>query len=297
MQRFPYWLKKEIQGNTAVYETEKIISSFSLHTICQESRCPNRGECFSKKEASFLILGNICTRACGFCAVKTAKPAGVDLQEPLRVAESIRQLELRYAVITSVNRDDISDGGAFIFAQTVHETRRLAPACRIELLVPDFAGSTQAMCHVLDAEPDCLSHNIETVPRLYAKVRPKSDYERSLNLLTQAKEYCPSTVTKSGLMLGLGETEKEIMQVIKDLRRTHCDILTVGQYLAPGEDYLSVKRFASPEEFKEIEAAALDLGFPVVVCSPFVRTSYRSRESYEAVMMKLGKNKEHEQAA
>ncbi len=298
MPRLPHWLKKEIQGSREVYETEKIISSLSLHTICQESRCPNRGECFSKKEATFLILGDICTRACGFCAVKTSKPAMLDLQEPRRVAEGIHRLGLHYAVITSVNRDDLPDGGAFIFAETVREIRRLAPQCKIELLVPDFAGNVQSLEHVLDAEPECLSHNIETVPRLYARVRPKSDYKQSLSLLKQAKEYRAATVTKSGIMVGLGETPNEVEHVMEDVRRSDCDILTIGQYLSPGGDYLPVKRFAPPDEFKRMEKFALDLRFPVGVCSPFVRTSYRAQAGYEAVtVQRREKEKEYEQVA
>ncbi len=294
MARFPDWLKKEIQGSTDVYETEKVISSLSLHTICHESRCPNRGECFSKREATFLILGDICTRACGFCAVKTAKPQPVDDAEPARIADGIRRLGLRYAVITSVNRDDIEDGGARVFFQTVMEARRLAPWCALELLVPDFMGNWNALHHVLDASPQCLSHNTETVPRLYGKVRPKSDYARTLNLLSESKKYRPDIVTKSGIMVGLGETPEEVVRVMRDLKHAGCDIFTVGQYLSPGSDYLPVKRFVPPEEFSEMEAAALDTGFPVVVCSPFVRTSYRARESYEAA---LRKKRNHEQVA
>lgn len=296
MTRLPTWLKKEIQGSRDVYETEKIISSLLLHTICHESRCPNRGECFARKEATFLILGDICTRACGFCAVKTARPGSVDMQEPGRVAEGIHRLGLHYAVITSVNRDDLPDGGAHIFAETVRETRRRAPQCGIELLVPDFSGNAGALEHVLDAQPDCLSHNIETVPRFYAKVRPKSDYKQSLFLLEHAKKYSPSVVTKSGIMVGFGETQDEVFRVMEDVRRSGCDILTVGQYLSPGDDYLRVHRFIDPDDFQAMEKFALDLGFPVVVCSPFVRTSYRAQAGYEAALRRR-KEKEHEQAA
>lgn len=288
MRTFPQWLKKDIQGSARVYETENVISSLSLHTICQESRCPNRGECFSKREATFLILGDICTRACGFCAVKTAKPLRLDAEEPRRVAKGIQKLGLRYAVITSVNRDDLDDGGASVFSQTVEETRVYAPRCMIELLVPDFMGCKNALHSVLDSSPECLSHNTETVPRLYGKVRPKSDYNRTLSLLQESKRYRPDVVTKSGIMAGLGEREEEVLSVMRALRKADCDILTIGQYLSPGKDYLPVHRFVHPDEFLNYERRALDMGFPVVVSSPFVRTSYRARESYELARERKG---------
>jgi lipoic acid synthetase len=250
----------------------------SLHTVCEEARCPNIGECWSRGTATFMILGDTCTRSCGFCAVKTGRPEGLDTQEPRRVALAIQRMGLKHAVITSVNRDELPDGGAGIFAETIRWTRRLSPETTIEVLIPDFKGDWEALATVLRAEPEILNHNIESVPRLYRTVRPQAVYERSLELLRRARELDPGAVTKSGVMVGLGETKAELLQVFRDLAANHVDVLTVGQYLQPTPHHLAIQRYYHPGEFAELKAEALAMGFRHVESGPLVRSSYHAEE-------------------
>lgn len=249
-----------------------------LHTVCEEARCPNIGECWSRGTATFMILGETCTRSCGFCAVKTGRPEGLDTDEPRRVALAIERMGLRHAVITSVNRDELADGGAAIFADTIRWTRRLSPATTIEVLVPDFRGDRPALETVMAAKPEILNHNMETVPRLYRRVRPQAIYERSLDVLQAAKESDPEAVTKSGVMVGLGERASELEAVFADLRSRSVDVLTVGQYLRPTPAHLPIERYYHPDEFAELKAAALAMGFRHVESGPLVRSSYHAEE-------------------
>jgi lipoic acid synthetase len=247
-----------------------------LHTVCEEAHCPNIGECWEAGTATFMILGDTCTRACGFCAVKTGRPAGLDAGEPLRVAQAVRQMGLAHAVITSVNRDDQPDGGAAIFAATIRWVRRLSPGTSVEVLIPDFEGNWEALATVMEQRPEILNHNTETVPRLYRRVRPKARYQRSLELLRRAKEMNPRGITKTGVMVGLGETKHELLLVMADLVEAGCDVLTVGQYLRPGARHLPVARYYRPEEFEEMAEAGRRLGFRHVEAGPLVRSSYHA---------------------
>lgn len=253
-----------------------LLSRHRLHTVCRSAACPNRTECWNAGTATFMILGNICTRGCGFCNVPRGIPAGIDLDEPARVAEAVASLDLRYAVVTSVTRDDLLDGGAELFAETIRAVRRTCPECRVEVLIPDFQGSTEALSTVLDAQPDILSHNIETVLSLYSLVRPKAGYRRSLELLRRAK--AEGSVTKTGLMLGLGESLQEVHAVMLDLRDIDCDILTLGQYLQPKRTNLPVSKYYHPDQFKDLREEALKLGFRQVVAGPLVRSSYHAEQ-------------------
>jgi len=275
----PEWLKVRIPSGEEYLRLKKLVRDQRLHTVCQDARCPNIGECWRSRTATFMILGEVCTRACKFCAVKTGLPREYDLDEPRRVAEAIRQLKLRYAVITSVNRDDLQDGGAFIFAETIRRTREANPGIRIEVLIPDFRGSIDALRAVADARPDVVAHNVETVPRLYLPVRAGSLYRRSLELLRNAKSYGIPTMTKSGIMLGLGERRNEILDVLNDLREAQVDIVTIGQYLQPAKEHLAVEKFYTPQEFVEYRDAAYSLGFRHVASGPLVRSSYHAEEA------------------
>ena len=251
----------------------------SLHTVCEEARCPNIGECWNNRTATFMILGNVCTRSCGFCAVQTGKPTELDWGEPRRVANAAMQMDLRHAVITSVNRDELKDGGAAIFAATTREIRDRVPGCAVEVLTPDFKGDRDAVEAVIDARPDTFNHNIETVPRLYPAVRPQAKYGRSLEVLRYAKELNPDGLTKSGFMLGLGEVEEEIKATMRDLREHDVDILTIGQYLRPTENHLPMSRYYTPKEFALLRRYGLDeLGFRHVESGPLVRSSYHAHE-------------------
>ncbi len=252
-----------------------------LHTVCEEARCPNLWECWNRGTATFMILGDICTRSCGFCAVKTGRPSDLDWDEPRRVAEAVRAMGLKHAVITSVNRDELPDGGATVFAQTIRAIRALNPECRVEVLIPDFQGCDVALATVLAVAPDILTHNTETVPRLYPAVRPQARYERSLELLQRAD--AAGAVTKTGLMIGLGETVGELLDVCADLRRVGCDILTVGQYLQPTREHLPVSRYYTPEEFDHLRERARALGFTHVEAGPLVRSSYHAEEQAASV--------------
>ena len=272
--RRPEWLKVRLPQGDGYSRIRSLVEKHQLHTVCESARCPNLAECWNAGTATFMILGDICTRSCGFCAVTTGKPLGLDLGEPVRLARAIHTLGVRHAVITSVNRDELPDGGAAIFAACVRAVRREVPDCRIELLIPDFLGKWHALDVVLESAPDILGHNTETVPRLYSRVRPKAKYERSLELLRRAKDQ--GAFTKSGLMLGIGETDDEIVTVMHDLRAMDCDVLTLGQYLQPTKEHLPVERFVHPEQFDRFRAQALALGFRHCEAGPLVRSSYHA---------------------
>lgn len=272
----PEWLKVRFPAGGEYARVQELMRSQQLHTVCEEARCPNIGECWSRGTATFMILGDTCTRCCGFCAVATGRPGLLDRAEPRRVAASIATLGLRHAVITSVNRDELELGGADIFADTIRWTRKLAPETTIEVLIPDFRGNWEALALVSGERPEILNHNMETVPRLYRRVRPQAIYERSLEVLRRAKELDPGGLTKSGLMVGLGETADELLQVFADLRGQGCDVLTVGQYLRPTAAHLPVERYWTPEEFARLGESARALGFRHVECGPLVRSSYHA---------------------
>jgi lipoic acid synthetase len=274
----PEWLKVRAPGSPGYTRLKAILRELNLHTVCEEAQCPNIGECWHHGTATFMILGDVCTRACAYCAVSHGRPEAVDLAEPARVANAIRQLDLNYVVITSVDRDDLADGGASIFAATVRETRARLPECRIEVLIPDFQGNEAALRTVLDARPDILNHNTETVPRLYRAVRSGARYQRTLDLLRNVKRFAPGTLSKSGVMVGLGESMDELLAVYRDLADTGCDILTIGQYLRPSRDHLPVARYYTPDEFALMKEAALAMGFGHVESGPLVRSSYHAHE-------------------
>jgi lipoic acid synthetase len=256
--------------------------SLNLHTVCEEAQCPNIGECWNHGTATFMILGDVCTRACSYCAVAHGRPAAVDTAEPARVADAIRTLDLNYVVITSVDRDDLADGGASIFAETIRETRAQLPHCRIEVLIPDFQGNEAALHAVLDAGPDVLNHNTETVPRLYRMARSGGRYQRTLELLDRSRRYAPGIPTKTGLMVGLGEERDELVATLRDLRTVGCEILTLGQYLRPTASHAPMARYYHPDEFRELKEIALDLGFVHVESGPLVRSSYHAHETADA---------------
>jgi lipoyl synthase len=274
----PEWLKVRIPGNESYFRMKALVKEQKLNTVCEDARCPNIGECWGCGTATFMILGEVCTRACRFCAVKTGLPPVYDQDEPRRVAEAIRKLNLRYAVITSVDRDDLEDGGASIFAETIRQTRELCPGIRIEVLIPDFRGSTLALRVVAEAHPEVLAHNVETVPRLYSVARAGSRYRRSVDHLRNAKSFGFPVTTKSSLMLGLGESRDEIIEVLNDLRKAEVDIITLGQYLQPMREHLPVERFYTPQEFIEYREYAYSLGFRHVASGPLVRSSYRAEQ-------------------
>ena len=278
----PRWLRAPAPAGENYRELKELVSGLRLHTVCESAACPNIGECWNHRTATFMILGNVCTRRCGFCAVQSGRPGEVDYDEPRRVAEAVAALGLRYAVVTSVNRDDLPDGGAGLFARTIEAIRERSPECRVEVLIPDFQGSREALETVMAARPDVLNHNVETVPRLYRKVRSGARYERSLELLARAKEMAPQTPTKSGLMVGLGETSSEVLDVLRDLRRSRVDIVTIGQYLRPSPEHLPIARYVAPEEFAEYAKAARAMGFAHVESGPLVRSSYHARQAEEA---------------
>jgi lipoic acid synthetase len=279
----PDWLKVKFFGGPNYQDLKRIMRTLGLHTVCESARCPNMGECWEHRTATFMILGNICTRACGFCAVPSGKPIGPpEKDEPGRVAEAVEKMGLRYAVVTSVNRDDEPDGGAAIFAETIREIRRRVPDCRVEVLIPDFRGEWSALETVLEAAPDVLNHNMETVPRLYRQVRKGAIYERSLELLRRAKEFSPQVPTKTGMMLGLGETRDEVVAAMGDLAAQHTDILTLGQYLQPTREHLPIIRFVHPDEFAEYKTIGESLGFRHVEAGPLVRSSYHAFEQSES---------------
>jgi len=279
----PPWLRVKFFGGPNYQGLKRIMRTLNLHTVCESARCPNMGECWEHRTATFMILGNICTRACGFCAVPSGRPLGPpDEDEPRRVAEAVEKMGLRYAVVTSVNRDDQPDGGASIFARTIQQIRRRVSACKVEVLIPDFRGVWSALETVVEARPDVLNHNTETVPRLYRRVRKGAAYERSLELLRRAKALAPAMPTKTGLMLGLGETREEVLTAMRDLVAQGTDILTLGQYLQPTREHLPVVRFVHPEEFAEYKRQGEAMGFKHVEAGPLVRSSYHAFEQEQA---------------
>ena len=278
----PSWLKVRFPNGSNYHELRTLMREQDLHTICEEALCPNIGECWENRTATFLILGDVCTRNCGFCSVTTGRPVGLDLEEPERLVSAVEKIGLRHIVITSVTRDDLPDGGAGIFAETIRKLRERVPDCGIEVLIPDFQGNWDNLAIVMDARPDILNHNLETVPRLYRRVRPKAIYEQSLELLRRGKELAPDVVTKSGLMVGLGEAREELAQVFVDLRAHQVDVLTVGQYLRPTMQHLPVERYVAPEEFAELKSLAKGLGFGHVESGPLVRSSYHAHEQVPA---------------
>ena len=280
--RKPAWLRAKIPGGAVYQETTKIVHEHKLHTVCESAQCPNLGECWSRKTATIMILGNICTRSCGFCAVQTGRPTELDRDEPRRVAEAIRLMGLRHAVITSVARDELLDGGAAIWAETIRAVRAENPRTAIEVLIPDFKGRWRDLETVLDAKPDILNHNIETVARLQKKIRPQAKYERSLEMLRRAK--AAGFVTKSGLMLGIDEEEDEIAATLRDMAAEKIDILTLGQYLRPSAQHLPLDRWVTPEEFARWKQFGLGLGFRVVESGPLVRSSYHADEQSGALV-------------
>jgi lipoic acid synthetase len=278
----PEWLKVRAPGSPGYLRLKGLMRDLKLHTVCEEAQCPNIGECWTHGTATFMILGDVCTRACAYCAVAHGRPDAVDLAEPARVADAIRTLDLAYVVVTSVDRDDLQDGGASIFAETIRETRARLPRCRIEVLIPDFQGSQAALHRVLDARPDVLNHNTETVPRLYRMARSGGRYARTLELLERARRYAPEIPTKTGLMVGLGEEHDELVATFRDLRRVDCQVLTIGQYLRPSPAHAPMVRYYQPEEFGDLKQIALDLGFVHVESGPLVRSSYHAHETADA---------------
>ncbi len=274
--RLPSWFKVNAKTGSDYLDIKQTMERLQLHTICEEARCPNRWECWNARTATFLILGDICTRRCHYCSVETGRPQSVDHEEPGRVAEAIRALGLRHAVITSVNRDELPDGGASVFADTIRQTRRMNPTCTIEVLIPDFEGNEEALATVCAERPEILNHNIETVRRLFPSIRPQGKYQRSIDLLVRAKLL--GMKTKSGLILGMGETLDEAREVMGDLRAVNCDIITIGQYLQPTRDHLPVARFYDPSEFAALKEEGLAMGFSHVESGPLVRSSYHAEK-------------------
>ncbi len=279
----PDWLRVKFFGGERFQELKRLMRTLDLHTVCESARCPNMGECWEHGAATFMILGDICTRACGFCAVPSGKPVGPpDEDEPRRVADAVEKMGLRYAVVTSVNRDDQPDGGAHIFARTIEEIRKRVPGCKVEVLIPDFRGDWNALDVVLTARPDVLNHNTETVPRLYRRVRKGAVYERSLELLRRSKEAHPEVPTKTGMMLGLGEEKDEVLSTMRELAAQGTNILTLGQYLQPTREHLPVVRYVHPDEFAEYKILGEAMGFKHVESGPLVRSSYHAFDQAEA---------------
>lgn len=286
--RLPKWLKVPPPGNRSYLKLKQIMRGSQLHTVCEEAHCPNIGECWGLGVATFMILGDICTRRCHYCAVTTGRPTGIDFHEPDRLAGTVFAMGLDYCVITSVNRDDLADGGAFIFASCIKKIRELLPTCKVEILIPDFAGSWTALKKVVDARPEVLNHNIESSRRIFPLVRPRGDYQRSLELLAKAKEFYPGTVTKSGIIVGMGETPQEVLETMNDLRGVGCDLLTIGQYLRPSPKHLSIGRFYHPDEFAELAEAGREMGFKHIASGPLIRSSYHAGEQHLAAQTVSG---------
>ena len=280
--RKPRWLRVKMPSGATYFELKRLVREHRLHTVCEEAMCPNIGECWNQRSATFMLLGDTCTRSCGFCAVKTGRPGAIDEFEPARVAEAIATLNLRYAVITSVNRDDVPDGGSHIFAATIRAVRQRLPECRVEVLIPDFKGNWEALAEVVEARPDVLNHNMESIARLYDVVRPQAKYGRSLELLERVKQLAPDMRTKSGLMVGLGEEMSELLDTMRDLSRVRCELLTIGQYLRPSERHLPVVRYYPPEDFDELKRQGDRMGFVHVESGPLVRSSYHAAEQESA---------------
>lgn len=277
-QRRPEWIRVRAPSGETYDRLKELMRAKTLHTVCEEAMCPNIGECWGKGTATFLMMGDVCTRTCGFCDIKHGRPGLLDFGEPERVAQAIKAMNLRHAVITSVNRDERQDGGAPIFAMVIRRTREIHPGCSIEVLIPDFKGNFDALKIVMDARPEILNHNVETVPRLFKKVQPQDNYEWAAATLSNAKKLDPEVLTKSGIMVGLGETMDEVKTVLRDMRDWGVDILTLGQYLQPSRQHLAIERYYTPEEFRELREYALGIGFRWAECGPLVRSSYHAEE-------------------
>jgi len=284
MPRRPDWLKVRLPGGPNYHDLVGIMRAQTLHTVCEEARCPNVGDCWERRTATFLILGNLCTRNCAYCAIAHGLPTELDLQEPARVAGAVAEMGLRHAVITSVNRDDLADGGAAIYAETIRQIRRQRPGCTVEVLIPDFKGDPDALRTVLEADPEILGHNIESVPRVFKVVRRGGNYKRTLELLRRVKEWGYTCFTKSGIILGMGETREELLQTMDDLRAVDVDVLTLGQYLRPGPGYHPIDRYYTPEEFRSLKEEGRRRGFKYVESGPLVRSSYHADEQARAVL-------------
>ncbi|MCZ7546030.1 MAG: lipoyl synthase [Anaerolineae bacterium] len=282
-RRRPPWIRVKAPSGETFENVRTLMRSKSLNTVCEEARCPNIGECWGHGTATFLMMGDICTRSCGFCDIATGRPRPMDWQEPNRVAEAVRQMNLRHVVITSVNRDERKDGGAPIFAMVIKRIRQVQPGCSIEVLIPDFKGDRDALKIVMDARPEILNHNVETVPRLFRKVQPQDHYEWAMATLGNAKQMDPLVLTKSGIMVGLGETFDEVVDVMRDLAGLGVDILTIGQYLQPSQKHLPIERYYTPDEFDAFERIGLELGFKWVESGPLVRSSYRAEQQVRAL--------------
>jgi len=283
-RRLPSWLKVKAPGSPKYLELKQLLKEEALNTVCEEAHCPNIGECWTLGTATFMILGDTCTRACSYCAINTGKPQEPDLFEPARVAQTVERMKLEYAVITSVDRDDLKDGGASFFASCIRLINKRVPDCKVEVLIPDFNGDQDALKNVMKSNPSTLNHNIETVRRIFSKVRPKGDYDMSLKLLKSAKNIKPDIPTKSGMMVGLGETYSEITQTMIDLRNADCDLLTIGQYLRPSQKHWPVVKWYTNSDFQKIKEEGLSLGFKHVAAGPLVRSSYHANEQHEAAV-------------
>ena len=287
-ERKPEWLKVKAPGSANYLRLKQLMRELDLHSVCEEAHCPNIGECWEHGTATFMILGDVCTRNCAYCAVSHGRPPAYDIAEPARVAEAIAQMQLRHAVITSVDRDDLPDFGAYIFAETIRQIHARLPECSIEVLVPDFQGNEDSIRAVLEAGPDIYNHNTETVPRLYKKARPGGRYERLLDIFRIAKRIAPHIPTKTGIILGLGETNEEVVEVMKELREVDVDILTLGQYLRPSDGHIALDRYVTPEEFRELKTIGTSLGFKHVESGPLVRSSYHAWEQVEGYRTAVG---------
>ena len=285
--RLPEWMKVRMPGGPNYLQLKNLLQDGELHTVCEEARCPNIGECWESGTATFMILGAICTRRCHYCAVTTGRPTGIDVMEPERLAQTVQKLGLKYCVITSVNRDDLVDGGAFIFAKCIQKLRHRVPGCKVEVLIPDFDGSLPGLKKVVDAGPDVLNHNIESTRAIFPKVRPKGKYDLSLKLLANVKELDPAMPTKSGIIVGMGEKWDDVVDTMKDLRSVGCDLLTIGQYLRPSKVHLPVACFYTPSEFEELGSIGESLGFKHVASGPLVRSSYHADQQHAAASKNL----------
>ena len=289
-KRLPPWMKVRMPGGSEYIRLKNLLRESDLHTVCEEARCPNIGECWERRSATFMILGDICTRRCHYCAVTTGKPTGLDMDEPDRVARTVQKMGLRYCVITSVNRDDLPDGGSLIFAMCIRKIRKLAPECRVEVLIPDYNGSLPALKTTVEARPAVLNHNIESARRIFPKVRPKGDYRRSIDLLARVKNLNPNMPTKSGIIVGMGEEWDEVIETMEDLRSVGCDLLTIGQYLRPSTNHVAIHRFYTPEEFDKLRFLGESMGFKHVASGPLVRSSYHADDQHDAASALLGVN-------
>ena len=286
-RNIPEWLKVKMPSGDNFKYLDSIISNENLNTVCKEARCPNIGECWNQKTATFMILGDTCTRACTYCAVTSGNPNQLDLAEPIRLSNTVNRLGLEYAVITSVNRDDLPDGGAEIFSQCIKLIKKNSPYCKVEVLTPDFQGNLDSLKSIIDEKPDTFNHNIETVRRIFPKIRAKGNYELSINVLGQAKQLDKNLITKSGMMVGVGETLDEIIDTLKDLRSVGCDLLTVGQYLRPSKKHTAMARWYTPSEFKKIQSIGYELRFKHVASGPLVRSSYHAKEQHNSAKSTL----------